>query len=154
MEQHGPIRKRPVTLRLPDWSPLRLTAAALVLVGLTWLPAPPAALAAPASDEEMALYTRIAAVNVCIARAAGVDFDRAVGIAGETIAQLIGGRHGSTIAQVGSRPLGSEELRRGAINSAVLGAAELCADQVPAAVQQKVREALRQGGSGVPARQP
>ena len=113
-------------------------------------PAPASAgpgAATPASDAEMGLYTRIAAVNVCIARAAGIDFDKAVGIAGETIAQLIHGQHGSAIAQIGAKPLSDAELRKGAINSAVLGAAEICPKQVPAEVMKLVQEALKQANS-------
>ena len=103
--------------------------------------------ATPASDAEMGLYTRIAAVNVCIARSAGIDFDKAVGIAGETIAQLIHGQHGSAIAQIGAKPLSDAELRKGAINSAVLGAAEICPKQVPAEVMKRVQEALKQANA-------
>ena len=103
--------------------------------------------AAPASDAEMGLYTRIAAVNVCIARSAGIDFDKAVGIAGETIAQLIHGQHRSAIAQIGAKPLSDAELRKGAINSAVLGAAEICPKQVPAEVMKRVQEALKQANA-------
>ena len=103
--------------------------------------------AAPASDAEMGLYSSIAAVNVCIARSAGIDFDKAVGIAGETIAQLIHGQHGSAIAQIGAKPLSDAELRKGAINSAVLGAAEICPKQVPAEVMKRVQEALKQANS-------
>ncbi|MEA5422303.1 cAMP phosphodiesterase [Synechococcus sp. CCY9202] len=105
---------------------------------------PLAALAAPATEEEMSLYTRIAAVNVCIARSAGVEFDKAVSIAGETIAQLIQGQHDGAIQQVGSKPLSIEELRRGSINSAVLGASEVCPKDVPPEVMKKVQEALKQ----------
>jgi hypothetical protein len=108
----------------------------------------PASGRAPASDAEMGLYSRIAAVNVCIARAAGVDFDKAVGIAGETIAQLIHGEHGNAIAQLGGQPLSDAELRKGAINSAVLGAAEICAQQVPAEVMQRVQAAIKQANAG------
>ena len=103
--------------------------------------------ATPASDAEMGLYSSIAAVNVCIARSAGIDFDKAVGIAGETIAQLIHGQHGSAIAQIGAKPLSDAELRKGAINSAVLGAAEICPKQVPAEVMKRVQEALKQANS-------
>ena len=103
--------------------------------------------ATPASDAEMGLYTSIAAVNVCIARSAGIDFDKAVGIAGETIAQLIHGQHGSAIAQIGAKPLSDAELRKGAINSAVLGAAEICPKQVPAEVMKRVQEALKQANA-------
>jgi hypothetical protein len=91
----------------------------------------------------MNLYTRIAAVNVCIARGAGVDFEKAVGIAGETIAQLIQGQHGGLIAQVGPKPLSIDDLRKGAINSAVLGASEICPKEVPADVMAKVQAALK-----------
>ena len=108
----------------------------------------PASGRAPANDAEMGLYSRIAAVNVCIARTAGVDFDKAVGIAGETIAQLIHGEHGNAIAQLGGQPLSDAELRKGAINSAVLGAAEICPKQVPAEVMQRVQEAIKQANSG------
>ena len=128
-------------------------AALLALVPLVTMPA--AALAAPASDAEMNLYSRIAAVNACIARAAGVEFDKAVAISGETIAQLIQGQHGGAIAQVSAKPLSSDELRKGAINSAVLGAAELCPKEVPADVMQKVQDALRQAGPApAPAAKP
>ena len=92
----------------------------------------------------MNLYTRIAAVNVCIARAAGVPFDKAVGIAGETVAQLIQGQHDGVISQVGVKPLDIDDLRKGSINSAVLGAAEICPKEVPADVMAKVQDAIKQ----------
>lgn len=111
------------------------------------------AQAAPASEAEMALYTRIAAVNVCISRAAGVEFDKAAAIAGETIAQVIQGMHQGAIKQVGTKTLTIEELRRGSINSAVIGAVEVCPKQVPADVVKKVNDAIKQqGGARPPAR--
>jgi hypothetical protein len=113
------------------------------------------AQAAPASEAEMNLYTRIAAVNVCLARAAGVDFDKAVGIAGETITQVIQGQHDGAIQQVGTKPLTLEELRQGSINSAVIGAVEVCPQQVPADVVKRVQDALKaQPGASAPAKTP
>ena len=119
-------------------------AALMALVPLVSMPG--AALAAPATDADMTLYSRIAAVNACMARAAGVDFDKAVAISGETIAQVIQGQHGGVIAQVSAQPLSPDELRKGAINSAVLGASELCPKEVPADVMKKVQDALKQAG--------
>ena len=112
------------------------------------------AQAAPASEAEMNLYTRIAAVNVCLARAAGVEFDKAVGIAGETITQVIQGQHNGAIQQVGAKPLTLEELRQGSINSAVIGAVEVCPQQVPADVVKKVEEALKAQAGGTPGKAP
>lgn len=125
----------------------------LVLIPLALWLAPAVAVAAPASQADMSLYTRIGALNVCIARAAGIEFDKAVAVAGETIAQVIQGQHDGAIAQVGSKPLTIEELRKGAINSAVLGAVEVCPDEVPAEVRKKVEEVLK-NRSAAPAKKP
>ena len=146
MQQHGIHSEPDLVISLLRRLSAGLVAPLLVLPLLA-LPvlSPAAALAdnAPATEAEMNLYTRIAAVNVCIARGAGVDFEKAVGIAGETIAQLIQGQHGGLIAQVGPKPFSIDDLRKGAINSAVLGASEICPKEVPADVMAKVQAALK-----------
>ena len=102
--------------------------------------------------------TRIGAINVCIARSAGIEFDKAVAIAGETIAQVIQGQHGGVIQQVGTKPLTIEELRKGSINSAVLGAVQICPKEVPADVTKKVNDLIKAkgaaGGTKAPAAAP
>ena len=100
----------------------------------------------------MLLYTRIAALNVCVALVAEVPFDKAVLIAGETIARVIRGEHDSTIEQLGGEPLNLDELRRGSINSAVLGAAEVCPAQVPESVRRDVEAAVQRvtGSEAIP----
>ena len=147
MQQHGIHSEPDLVISLLRRLSAGLVAPLLVLplLALPVLSAPAAALAdnSPATEAEMNLYTRIAAVNVCIARGAGVDFEKAVGIAGETIAQLLQGQHGSLIAQVGPKPLSIDDLRKGSINSAVLGAAEICPKEVPADVMEKVQAALK-----------
>ena len=134
---------------------MRLTTSrlGLLLLPLALVLAPASVLAAPATQADMALYTRLAALNVCIARAGGVEFDKAVAIAGETIAQVIQGQHQGRISQVSDRPLSVEELRKGSINSAVIGAYEICPKQVPPDVAKKVQEALaKQGQAPGPAK--
>lgn len=128
---------------------MRLNAGrlGLLLLPLVLWMAPLSVAAAPASEADMSLYTRIAALNVCIARAAGTDFDKAVAIAGETIAQVIQGQHEGQIAQVGPKALSMDELRRGSINSAVLGAVEVCPKEVPDDVRKKVDEAIKSRGA-------
>ncbi len=152
MQQHGIHSEPDVVISLLRRLSAGLLAPLLVLpflalpiLALPLFLAPSAALAnnAAATEAEMNLYTRIAAVNVCIARGAGVDFEKAVAIAGETIAQLIQGQHGGLIAQVGPKPLSIDDLRKGAINSAVLGASEICPKEVPADVMAKVQSALK-----------
>jgi hypothetical protein len=112
----------------------------------------PSAPAPPAGEAEMTLYSGIAALNVCVARSAGVSFEQAVAIAGETITRLIQSQHGSVITQVGSQPLSPEALRLGTINFTVLGAVESCPDQVPEPVRKEVQASLRQAaGTATPA---
>ncbi|MEX1317546.1 MAG: cAMP phosphodiesterase [Synechococcaceae cyanobacterium] len=135
-------------------SPGRLAPVLLVpvlLAAALLLPARPA-LAAPASKAEMEVYTSLAALNVCIARAAGVEFDLAVGVAAETISQWIQGTHQGGIAPVSPTALSLEDLRKGSINSAVLGAAELCPDQVPEAVLRDVQQAVNAAAPETPSR--
>ena len=129
-----------------------LLAAPLVLLPLLVQPA--VAQAAPASEADMGLYTRIGAINVCIARSAGIEFDKAVAIAGETIAQVIQGQHGGVIQQVGTKPLTIEELRKGSINSAVLGAVQICPKEVPADVTKKVNDLIKAKGAAGGAKAP
>jgi hypothetical protein len=96
----------------------------------------------PASSDQLALYARIASVNTCIATRSGQEFEQAAGVAGETIAQLILGVHKGLIASSGASPLSLEELRKGSINAAVIGATEICPKQVPDDLTAKVRQAL------------
>ncbi|MGB5134727.1 MAG: cAMP phosphodiesterase [Prochlorococcaceae cyanobacterium] len=112
------------------------------------------ALAAPATQAEMETYTSLAALNVCIARASGVEFERAVGVAAETITRWIQDTHQSAIAPVSASPLSLEDLRRGAVNAAVIGAVEICPDQVPPQVLRDVRQAVQSTAPGAAAGQP
>lgn len=150
--QHGSPRVCPVAP--PAAALIRALTPGLLLALLVGI-AP--ALAAPkpgspATEDDMTLYTRIAAVNVCISRTAEIPFDKAAAIAGETMAQVIQHQHGGLIRQVGSKPLTLEELRKGSINSAVLGAAEVCPKEVPAEVMRNVEAAMQrsQGSEAIP----
>jgi len=155
MQQHGGIPRHPLPSVMARRSaPLAASWLVAPLLVLPLLLAPAAAQAAPATEADMNLYTRIAAVNVCIARGAGVPFDKAVGIAGETIAQVIQGQHDGVITQVGAKPLSLDDLRKGSINSAVLGAAEICPKEVPADVMAKVQDALKPAPASKPAPAP
>jgi hypothetical protein len=138
MQQHGftsPVAAVPLR-------PLPLRPLPLLIAAALALPASPA-LAAPASEAEMDVYTRLAALNVCVARSAGVEFDLAVTIAAETISVWIQGSHGGGIALVSDTPLSLDDLRKGSVNAAVLGAAELCPDQLPENVLRDVQQAVK-----------
>ncbi len=76
----------------------------------------------------------------------GVEFKKAIGIAGETLTQTIQGQNGGAIAQLGADPLPIEDLRKGSINSVLIAVAQVCPDQMPDDVRAKIQEALQAGG--------
>ena len=96
----------------------------------------------------MTFYSKLAALNVCIARAAGVEFKKAVPIAAETIAQVLKGKHGSMVQSLGSKALTLQQLRSGSAESAVVGAVQMCPKQVPADVVANVKKLLQKKPPG------
>ena len=125
-----------------------LSAAALLAVALIPVLRPAIAQAAPATEEEMTLYSRIASLNACLAVSNGIDFKKAIGIAGETLTQTIQGQNGGAIEQVGAEPLPIEDLRKGSINSVLIAVAQVCPDQMPDDVREKIEEVLESSGAG------
>ena len=106
---------------------LRQLIPASALLALTSFAALPVQAAPqPATEAEMTLYTRISALN-----------------AGETLSQVIQGQNGGAIKQLGAKPLPQEELRKGSINSVLIGVSQVCPDLMPADVRDKVKQALQ-----------
>ena len=97
----------------------------------------------PASEDEMTIYTRISALNACIASANGVDFNKSIGIAGETLTQVLQGQNSGAVQQLGAKALPLEELRKGSINSVLIGVSQVCPELMPADVRDKVKQALQ-----------
>jgi len=123
-----------------------------VLLSLPLLTVVGPAGAAPASKEDMNFYGRFAALNICVARAAGVPFDKAVPVAAETVAQVLKAKHGSKIKSLGSKALTIKELRSGSATSAVIGAVEKCPKLIPADVVANVKKLLQsKPPGGIPA---
>jgi len=119
-----------------------LFASATTIMFNLWLLQEPLNAEEQANPRTMNLYNRIGALNVCIYREAGVPFDKATAIAGETLAQTVKGVNGGRISQISGKALSIEELRRGTINSVVLGSVEICPDQVPLAIREKVKSVM------------
>jgi hypothetical protein len=120
---------RPVLRWLPG-----LLGFALTLL-LPWLPAlatpAPSARAPAATEERMALYQKLAAVNYCVARSAGLADSQALPLAAQTIAVILRNEHGGRIARVGDTPLPGDALLQGSVELTLLGAAQLCEASVP-----------------------
>ena len=97
----------------------------------------------PATDEQIFLYRGIGSSYVCNARAADIEFPKAVGIAAATYTQLLNGHHGGRVASAGRKKLTNKQLFAGAEFQIITGALQFCPKEVPPDVKEKVEEAIK-----------
>ena len=98
----------------------------------------------PANDKDLYLYKGIGASYLCIASEAGVEFPKAVGIATATYVQVLEGKHGGLVKELGKKKLEREKLFAGAEFQIVTTAIQYCPDKVPKDVTKKVEKILKE----------
>ena len=98
----------------------------------------------PATEQDLFLYKGMGASYLCIASKAGIDFQKAVGVATATYVQVIEGKHAGLIKEMGDKKLKREKLFAGAEFQIVLTALNYCPDSVPKDVTKKVDAILKQ----------
>ncbi len=96
----------------------------------------------PAKEEDLYLYKGMGASYLCIASKAGIDFPKAIGVATATYVQVLEGKHGGLIKELGDTKLEREKLFAGAEFQIVETALKYCPDSIPADISKKVNEIL------------
>ena len=96
----------------------------------------------PAQEEDLYLYKGMGASYLCIASKAGIDFPKAVGVATATYVQVLEGKHGGLIKELGDTKLEREKLIAGAEFQIVETALRYCPESIPDDVAKKVSEIL------------
>ena len=96
-----------------------------------------------ASEEDLYLYKGMGASYLCIASKAGIKFPKAVGVATATYVQVIEGKHGGVIKELGDEKLDRDKLFAGAEFQIVTTAIQYCPDSVPEEVTKKVNQILK-----------
>ena len=97
----------------------------------------------PANEEDLYLYKGMGASYLCIASKAGIDFPKAVGVATATYVQVLEGKHGGLIQELGDTKLEREKLFAGAEFQIVETAMKYCSDSIPKDVTKKVNKILK-----------
>ena len=98
----------------------------------------------PATEKDLFLYKGMGASYLCIASKAGIEFPKAVGVASATYVQVIEGKHGGLIKNLGNKKLDREKLFSGAEFQIVTTALQYCPDSVPKKVRKKVKKILKE----------
>ena len=98
----------------------------------------------PATEKDLYLYKGMGASYLCIASKAGIEFPKAVGVASATYVQVIEGKHGGLIKDLGNKKLNREKLFSGAEFQIVTTAIQYCPDSVPKKVRKKVNKILKE----------
>ena len=96
-----------------------------------------------ATEEDLYLYKGMGASYLCIASKAGIEFPKAVGVATATYVQVIEGKHGGAVKELGDKKLDRDKLFAGAEFQIVTTAIQYCPDSVPEEVTKKVNELLK-----------
>ena len=96
-----------------------------------------------ATDEDLYLYKGMGASYLCIASKAGIEFPKAVGVATATYVQVLEGKHGGLVKELGNKKLEREQLFGGAELQIVSTAMQYCPDSVPKEVSQRINKILK-----------
>lgn len=97
-----------------------------------------------ANEQDLYLYKGMGASYLCIASKAGIEFPKAVGVATATYVQVIEGKHGGAIKELGDKKLERDKLFAGAEFQIVTTAIKYCPDSVPKKVTEKVNKILKE----------
>ena len=97
-----------------------------------------------ATDQDLFLYKGMGASYLCIASKAGIEFPKALGVATATYVQVVEGKHGGVVKELGNKKLEREKLFAGAEFQIVTTAMQYCPDNVPKEVTQRVNKILKE----------
>jgi len=98
----------------------------------------------PASEKDLFLYRQMGASYLCIASKAEVDFKKGLGIASATFANVIIGKHGGLIQELGNKKLDEKKLYNSGTFQIVGSAINICPDSIPNNIKNDYKKRLEQ----------
>ena len=97
-----------------------------------------------ASEKDLFLYRQMGASYLCIASRAEVEFNKALGIASATFANVIIGKHGGTIKELGKEKLDEKRLYNAGTLQIVGSALNICPDSIPKKIKSDYEKRVKQ----------
>ena len=97
-----------------------------------------------ATEEDLFLYRQMGASYLCIASKAEVDFNKGLGIASATFANVIIGKHGGAIRELGNEKLDEKKLYNAGTFQIVGSALNICPESIPQNIKNDYEKRLKQ----------
>ena len=97
-----------------------------------------------ASEKDLFLYRQMGASYLCIASKADVDFNKVLGIASATFANVIIGKHGGAIKELGNEKLDEKKLYNAGTFQIVGSALNICPESVPKSIKKDYEKRVKQ----------
>ena len=97
-----------------------------------------------ASEKDLFLYRQMGASYLCIASKAEVDFNKGLGIASATFANVIIGKHGGAIKELGSKKLDEKKLYNAGTFQIVGSALNICPESIPKNIKNDYEKRLNE----------
>ena len=99
---------------------------------------------AAASEKDLFLYRQMGASYLCIASKAEVDFSKGLGIASATFANVIIGKHGGAIKELGDKKLDEKKLYNAGTFQIVGSALNICPESIPKNIKNDYEKRLKE----------
>ena len=97
-----------------------------------------------ASEKDLFLYRQMGASYLCIASKAEVDFKKGLGIASATFANVIVGKHGGAIKELGNEKLDRKKIYNAGTFQIVGSALNICPESIPKNIKNDYEKRLKQ----------
>ena len=97
-----------------------------------------------ASEKDIFLYRQMGASYLCIASKAEVDFKKGLGIASATFANVIIGKHGGAIKELGNEKLDEKKLYNAGTFQIIGSALNICPESIPKNIKNNYEKRLKE----------
>ena len=97
-----------------------------------------------ATEKDLFLYRQMGASYLCIASKAEVDFNKGLGIASATFANVIIGKHGGSIEELGNEKLDEKKLYNAGTFQIVGSALNICPESIPKNIKNDYEKRFKQ----------
>ena len=97
-----------------------------------------------ATEKDLFLYRQMGASYLCIASKAEVDFKKGLGIASATFANVIVGKHGGAIKELGDEKLDEKRLYNAGTFQIVGSSLNICPENIPKNIKNDYEKKLKQ----------